>query len=81
MLAGREGFSSERLFSKRPACSLLLGSAPPRLAGAWYGAPASLAATTECLLNSPGFSVAAIGGLPWFTEARNSRFPRAAWIC
>jgi hypothetical protein len=43
----------------------------------WYGA-AALAATTPRPLNAPGLAVAAIGGLPWFTDARNARLVLAA---
>ena len=41
-------------------------------AAAWYGA-AALAATTPRPLSTPGLEVAAIGGLPWFADARSAR--------
>jgi hypothetical protein len=40
-------------------------------ASRWFGAPA-LAGTTPRPLNTR-LEVAAIGGLPWFTEARSAR--------
>jgi hypothetical protein len=40
------------------------------MAGALYGAPADLAATTPFPLNSPGLAVAAIAGRPWFSDAK-----------
>src|SRR6266851_8583156 len=48
---------------------------PPRAcfgdtAGALYGAPADLAATTPLPLNSPGLPVAATAGRPWFSDAK-----------
>jgi hypothetical protein len=46
-----------------------------------YGAPASLAGTAAWLLKAPGLGVAAMGGLPSFTEARSCRFARAACTC
>jgi hypothetical protein len=40
------------------------------MAGALYGAPADLAATTPFPLNSPGLAVAAMAGRPWFADAK-----------
>jgi hypothetical protein len=40
------------------------------MAGALYGAPADLAATTPFPWNSPGLAVAAIAGRPWFADAK-----------
>jgi hypothetical protein len=40
------------------------------IAGALYGAPADLAATTPFPLNTPGFAVAAMAGRPWFCDAK-----------
>ena len=40
------------------------------MAGALYGAPADLAATTPFPLNAPGLAVAAIAGRPWFADAK-----------
>src|SRR6516162_5622389 len=44
----------------------------------------SLAATTPLLANSPGLAVAAIVGLPWFSEASRALFSlavRSCWSC
>ena len=52
-------------------------------AARWYGA-AALAATTPRPLNTPGLEVAAIGGLPWFTDTSSARLALAAcccWVC
>ena len=46
-------------------------------AGGWYGA-AALAASTPWPLNTPGLGVAAIVGLPWFTDANRAWFLLAA---
>ena len=43
--------------------------------------PASFAATTPWPWNAAGVGVAAIGGLPWFIEARNCGLLRAASMC
>src|ERR1022692_3811151 len=43
--------------------------------------PPPFAATTPAPENTPGFAVAAIGGLPWFALARKAGLPRAAWPC
>jgi hypothetical protein len=40
-----------------------------------------LAATTPRPLNTPGLEVAAIGGLPWFTDASSARLVLAACCC
>ena len=40
------------------------------MAGALYGAPADLAATTPLPLNSPGLAVAAMAGRPWLADAK-----------
>jgi hypothetical protein len=46
------------------------------------GAGPLLAATTPLPVNSPGFDVAAIAGVPWFTEARSALLVLAAvWCC
>lgn len=50
-------------------------------AGGCIGPPASLAGVTSRPLNSPGLAVAAIGGLPMFTEARSCGLARAACTC
>jgi len=44
----------------------------------------SFAATTPLPANSPGFAVAAIAGLPWFSDARRALFSlavRSCWSC
>src|ERR1019366_8658160 len=43
--------------------------------------PPPFAATTPAPENTPGFAVAAIGGLPWFALARKAGLPRAACTC
>jgi hypothetical protein len=43
--------------------------------------PPSFAGTTPRPVNEAGLEVAAMGGLPWFTEARSSWSVRAAWTC
>src|ERR1700722_4327261 len=48
--------------------------------GALYSPPACFAATKPDV-KSPGLAVAAMGGLPWFAEARSSGLFRAACMC
>ena len=56
------------------------GALDPRIGGRFV-APSCSVAGTAWSLDGAGLVVAAMGGLPWFTEAPNSLLPRAACTC
>ena len=67
-----------------PAAGVVPRGAPFATAetGTGWNGGAALAATTPEPLNTPGLAVAAIDGLPWFTDARSERLVLAAcWCC
>src|SRR5580704_16831648 len=74
------------LFAFAGADACFAGVEGPRacfgdMAGALYGAPADLAATTPLPLNSPGLAAAAIAGRPWFSDAKFCLFWLAMCSC
>ena len=63
------------------ALSGLLAPGEPVVSAALFVALTPFGAMTPAPVNTPGFTVAAIAGVPWFTDANRARLVLAACSC